>query len=91
MSCENFVSRGAPKEGGNSDMFCQKCGTQIGEGAEFCQKCGTKIMDNNTTSQETELSDRQTAVTTDNTKATPQKAVKAGKLQKFAMARHLCG
>ena len=25
-------------------MFCQKCGTQIGEGAEFCHKCGTKVV-----------------------------------------------
>ena len=25
-------------------MFCEKCGTQIGEGAEFCHKCGTKVV-----------------------------------------------
>lgn len=32
-------------------MFCQKCGTQIGEGAEFCHKCGTKVVYGNTEKQ----------------------------------------
>lgn len=91
MSCENFVSRGAPKEGGNSDMFCQKCGTQIGEGAEFCQKCGTKIMDNNTTSQETELSDRQRLLRIIQ-KPHPKRLLKRGNCRSLRnMARHLCG
>lgn len=29
-------------------MFCRKCGTQIGEGADFCHKCGTKVVYENT-------------------------------------------
>lgn len=29
-------------------MFCQKCGTQIGEGADFCHICGTKVACQNT-------------------------------------------
>lgn len=29
-------------------MSCQKCGTQIGEGADFCHKCGTKMVYENT-------------------------------------------
>lgn len=29
-------------------MFCQKCGTQIGDGAGFCHKCGTKVVCENT-------------------------------------------
>ncbi|MCR4642453.1 MAG: zinc-ribbon domain-containing protein [Lachnospiraceae bacterium] len=24
-------------------MFCQKCGTEVSDGAKFCKKCGTKL------------------------------------------------
>lgn len=32
-------------------MFCQKCGTQIAEGADFCLKCGAKVVYENTGKQ----------------------------------------
>lgn len=33
-------------------MFCQKCGTQIDEGAAFCYKCGAKVVQMDTEPQE---------------------------------------
>ena len=32
-------------------MFCQKCGTQVPEGAGFCHRCGTRIDPKDTASQ----------------------------------------
>ena len=34
-------------------MFCQKCGSQVNEGAKFCQKCGMKVIYANTDEQQT--------------------------------------
>lgn len=49
ISYETFrEQKQSERRGGKSDMFCQKCGTQIGEGADFCHKCGTKVVYENT-------------------------------------------
>ena len=41
-------------------MFCQKCGTQISEGAKFCTNCGEKVL----VSEET---DNEKAIVSNNT------------------------
>lgn len=33
-------------------MFCQKCGSQVNEGARFCQKCGTEVVSVNPDEQQ---------------------------------------